>query len=359
MLCLALYACKAQEPIRIGYLAGTSGRVADSGISGRDAVQLAVEQCNQDGGIAGRKIQLIAKDDQQQPEVARQKTHELIGEGVSVIIGPMTSDMAVAVTPIADEAHVVLMSPTATTEALSGKDDYFLRVASTSGTYAQRSADYLIKSDKMHRVAAVYDLGNVSFSTYWVDNFRKSFSEKGGQVIATVGYRADGDRTFTQITHELLAAEPDGVVIVANSMDSALFCQQIRKIDSRIEIFLSDWGATERVLEMGGNAVEGVTLVQAFDRGSQSPRYQAFRKVYLQRFEREPGFPGVNTYDAIQVVLTALRSQKPGQDLKEAILSIDQFEGLQSDFTFNRFGDAQRPQASISIVRNQRFVVLE
>jgi branched-chain amino acid transport system substrate-binding protein len=154
----------------------------------------------------------------------------------------MTSDMAVAVTPIANEARVVLMSPTATTEALSGKDDYFLRVASTSSTYAQRSASYLIKSGKIHRAVAVYDLGNASFSRYWVDNFRKFFTEQGGEVITAIGFRAEGDRTFMQITREVLAADPDGVVIVANSMDSALFCQQIRKIDPQINIFLSDWG---------------------------------------------------------------------------------------------------------------------
>jgi len=359
LLIIMLYACKAEEPVRIGFLAGTSGRVADSGISGRDAAQLAVEQCNQTGGIAGRRVRLIIKDDQQQPDVARQRAGELVSEGVAAIIGPMTSDMAVTVTPIANEGKVVLMSPTATTEALSGKDDYFLRVASTSGNYADRSAGYLIKSGKMRRVAAAYDLGNASFSRYWVDNFRMSFSKRGGEVIATVGFRAEGDRTFLEIARELLAAQPDGVVIVANSMDSALFCQQIRKIDSRIGIFLSDWGGTERLLELGGKAVEGVTVVQAFDRASQAPRYQTFRKAYLDRFKREPGFPGVNTYDAIQVVFTALRSQKPGQDLKEAILSLNRFTGLQSEFGFNRFGDAQRPQASISIVQNQQFVVLE
>ena len=153
-LSVVLGACKAEEPIRIGFLAGTSGRVADSGISGRDAALLAVEQYNQSGGIAGRRVQLIIKDDRQQPDIVRQRVRELIAEGVVAIIGPMTSDMAVAATPIADEAKVVLMSPTATTEALSGKDDYFLRVASTSGTYAQRSASYLAKSSTMRRVAA-------------------------------------------------------------------------------------------------------------------------------------------------------------------------------------------------------------
>ncbi|MBI5593062.1 MAG: ABC transporter substrate-binding protein [Deltaproteobacteria bacterium] len=356
---LVFFGCKAEDPILIGFLAGTSGRVADLGISGRDAAQLAIEQCNQSGGVSGRKVRLIVKDDQHDSEVARQATQELISKGVVAIIGPMTSDMALAVTPIANNGKLLLLSPTATTESLSEKNDYFFRVASTTRNFASRGADFLIKSGRMHRVATAYDLNNRSFSEKWVENFTNEFTELGGRIVATVGIDALGNRNFFDFAKELLAAQPDGVVIVANSMDSALLCQQIRKLDAKVEIALSDWGATERLLDLGGKAVEGVIVIQAFDRSNQSPRYQDFRKSFMERYHQEPGFPGVNTYDAVQVLLTALRAQKKGQSLPETILSINQFEGLQSNFCFSRFGDAQRPQTSISIVRDRQFMVLE
>ena len=101
-----LQGCKPRDPIRIGFVAGTSGRVADLGISGRDAAQLAIEQCNRDGGIGGHPVQLIVKDDQQNPDRARQVVKELIDEGAVAMIGPMTSDMAVAVTPLLNEARL-------------------------------------------------------------------------------------------------------------------------------------------------------------------------------------------------------------------------------------------------------------
>ena len=359
LVALSFTSCTKDAPLLIGFLAGTSGRVADSGISARDAAQLAVEQCNQTGGILGRKVRLVIKDDQQKPEIAQKCAQELIREGVVAVIGPMTSNIAKAIAPIANEAKVVFMSPTATTELLSGRDDYFFRVASTSGLFAARSAHYLTQFDVMLRVAVAYDQDNASFSENWVDNFRRSFSRKGGVVISSVGFRAGDDRTFLDIARSLLTAEPDGIVIVANSFDAALLCQQIRKIDSQMKIFLSDWSATERLLEMGGKAVEGVIVIQAFDRASQAPRYQTFRRAYLSRFQREPGFPGVNTYDAIQVMLKALRTTRIGQDLKDTILSLGRFQGLQCDFRFDRFGDVQKDLASISIVKNGQFVVLE
>lgn len=354
-----LTGCKPSEPIRIGFVAGISGRVADLGVTGRDAAQLAVEACNQKGGVAGRKILLVVKDDQQQPEVAKQVVRELLNGGVSAIVGPMTSDMGKAIAPIVNEAKVLMVSPTVTTEALTGLDDYFFRVTATTRHFASRNASYQIKAGRMHRLAAAYDLGNKSFTENWLANFKAAFHEGGGEILRAVGFEVSDDTTFLRIAQELLALQPDGILIVANSMDSALLCQQIRKLDTKIEITLADWGATERLLEMGGKAVEGVTVVQTFDRHSTAPRYLAFRETYLERFHREPGFAGVYTYDAVNVVLEGIANREHGRSLKESVLAIRQFEGLQSRFSFDEFGDVKRPHASISTVRNGQFVVLE
>jgi len=281
---MVLFSCKPSEPIRIGFVAGTSGRVADLGIAGRDAAQLAIEYRNQTGGISGRKLQLIIKNDEQQPEVAKRVMGELIADGVSAIVGPMTSDMGVAAVPIANEARVLLVSPTVTTEALTGIDDYFFRVTSTTRHFASRNAHYQIKTNRMRRVAAAYDLRNKSFTENWLHNFRTAFTQGGGEIIMARGFDVSSNVTFLQIARDLLAAQPDGVLIIANSMDSALLCQQVRKLDSHIPITLSDWGATERLLEPGGRAVEGITVVQTFDRNSTAPHYQKFRHAYLERF---------------------------------------------------------------------------
>jgi branched-chain amino acid transport system substrate-binding protein len=359
ILCVALSGCKPPEPIRIGLVAGISGRVADLGVTGRDAAQFAVEQRNQTGGVSGRKVQLIIKDDEQQPEVAKRVVRELISEGVSAIIGPMTSDMGMAAVSVVNEARVLMVSPTVTTEALTGIDDYFFRVTSTTRSFASRNANYQIKANRMWRVAAAYDLGNKSFTENWLNNFGIAFAEGGGEIVATLGFEVKNDTAFLQIARELLNSGADGILIVANSMDSALLCQQIRKLDDAIPITLADWGATERLLELGGKAVEGVTVVQTFDRHSTAARYLAFRQAYLERFHREPGFAGVYTYDAVNVVLDALAKQKSGQSLKTTVLEIRQFDGLQSLFSFDDFGDVKRPHASISIVRDGQFTVLE
>jgi branched-chain amino acid transport system substrate-binding protein len=359
MIITALSACKKEAPIHIGFVGGTSGRGADLGISGRDAAQLLVETRNCQGGIKGRRVQLLIRNDEQDPEVARRAVKELIEAGVEAIIGPMTSEMAMAVTPLLDEARVVSIAPTVTTEKLSGRDDHFFRVTTTTRSYARKSAHFNAGPGGMRRVAATYDLGNRAYCENWLENFTAVFTAQGGEILTAIGFDTGEGGGFLELARELLRHGTDGVLIIANSMDSAMICQQIRKLDPQIRITLSDWGATERLLELGGRAVEGVMVIQPFDRHSTAPRYQQFRAAYLKRYGREPGFPGVYAYDATHVLLTALSARGKGRGLKETLLEIRTFEGLQGPIGFDDFGEVKRSSASISIVRNQKFIVLE
>ena len=353
-----LLGCELPEPIRIGFVGGTSGRVADLGIAGRDAVLLAVELRNQSGGVAGRKVKLLIKDDQQSPEVARRAVRDLIEQGVVAIVGPMTSAMAIAVVPIANEAKVLLMSPTATTDDLTGLDDYFFRLNTSARDNASRIARYHVGQNATRRLAATYDLRNKSYTENWLDSFRATYVQGGGEVVKVIGFESGGETTFLQLAQDLLAAPVDGVLIVANSVDTALLCQQIRKLGSRVPIISSEWAATERLVELGGKAVEGVIMAQNFDRNSTAPRYRAFYQAYRDRFHREPGFGGVIAFDAANVVLDALAQRREGRSVKETVLAARRFEGVEEPMLFNEFGEVKR-RLFITVVRDGQFMVVE
>jgi len=160
------------------------------------------------------------------------------------------------------------------------------------------------------------------------------------------------------VAQALLATAADGVLIVANSMDTAMLCQQLRKLDPRIPIVTSEWAATERLLELGGKAVEGVIVAQNFDRNSSEPRYRQFHHSYRERFHREPGFGGVIAFDAANVLLDALAYRQEGRSVKETILAIRRFDGVQEPLVFNEFGEVTRG-LFITVVRGGGFVVVE
>jgi len=353
-----LLGCQPPEPIRIGFVGGTSGRVADLGIAGRDAVLLAVELRNRAGGVAGRQVELLIKDDQQNPDVAQRAVRELIAQGVVAIIGPMTSAMAIAVVPIANDAQVLLMSPTATTDDLTGRDDYFFRANASTLDNASRIARYHVSQHATRRLAVAYDLRNKSYTESWLDGFRAAYVQGGGEMIRALGFESGGETALLRLAQDLLAAPADQVLIVANSMDTALLCQQIRKLDRRAPIITSEWAVTERLIELGGKAVEGVIVAQNFDRNSTEPRYLAFYQAYRDRFHREPGFGGVIAFDAANVVLDALALQQAGRSVKETVLAMRRFEGVQEPIIFDEFGDVKR-SLFITVVRDGQFVVVQ
>ncbi|WP_291846929.1 ABC transporter substrate-binding protein [Accumulibacter sp.] len=354
-----LPACTMQpEPIIIGFIGGSSGRVADLGIAGRDAVQLAVEQRNQAGGVAGRKVKLLIRDDQQNPEVAQRVMRELIEQGAVAIVGPMTSAMAMVTVPIANEARVLLVSPTVSTEQLSGRDDHFFRVASSNHASARRVAQYVLQQSGRQRLVAAHDLSNMAYSESWLAGFGAAYVDGGGEMLPAIGFRSGGEVSLRQLARELLASKPDRLLIVANSVDTALLCQQLRKLGSRLPIVAAEWAATERLLELGGKAVEGLLVGQSFDRRSTAPRYQALREVYLERFHREPGFGGVLAYDAANVLLDALSQRQGTQSVKEAVLKVRRFEGAQAPIVFDDFGDVNQGVV-MTVVRDGRLVVLK
>ena len=351
----ALCACTVREPLRIGFLGGISGRVADLGISGRNGAMLAIDMRNATGGIHGRAIELVVEDDKQNPDIAKQSVARLIERKVEAIIGPMTSIIAMACLPQINDAKMTMVSPTVSTTQLSGIDDYFFRVISPTTAYAKKSADYHYTRLGKKRVAIAYDAENRAYTESWLADYRSTLLKHGGQIISTLPFLSSNDFDFSQLARQLLLKNPDAILMIANSVDTAMLAQQIRQLDSTVFIATSEWAATERLIELGGKTIEGLAIEQLLDRDSQHPAFLAFRSAYMARYAVEPSFGALAGFDAANVVLDALASRKKEQTLKQAILTQRVFTGAQSEIRFDDMGDAQR-ETFMFVVRNGSFV---
>ncbi len=351
-LLLGALACSPPEPVRIGFLGGLSGRVADLGIGGRNGAMLAVEMRNRQGGINGRPIELIAEDDQQDAAVAKQAAGRLLASRPEVVIGPMTSAIAVAILPQFNAAGVPLLSPTVTTNALTGLDDQFFRVVAPTAAHVFKSAEYHFHENGLRRTVLVCDLRNKAYSESWAGDFRAAFERLGGEIIAEMGF--ESGQSLAALASRVLTEQPDGVVIIANSVDTALLVQQLRMRAADLRIATSEWAATERLIELGGRAVEGLVVAQYVDRDSTAPAYLAFLRAYRERFAHEPGFPGLTGFDATNVALDALAARSSGQSLKQALLAQATFAGAQSPISFDAGGDTQR-DTFLSVIRDGKF----
>lgn len=359
VLCvLILGACSPREPLRLGFIGGVTGRVSDLGQAGSNGFQMAVEEINAAGGIRGRRVEMHIRDDAHAPDQARRAAEELAALRVAAIIGPMTSAMVEPVLSIATQAGIPVVSPTVTTTEMTGKDDLFLRIMADTRTYAELSARYNFVRNGVRRVAAVFDTRNRSYTESWLAAFRQYFVAQGGALVAEIPYESGETVHHDALIRQMIAARPDALLFVSGAVDTARFAQQARLIGASQKLFSVEWSATERLLELGGKAVDGMYMAQQFDRSDNTPTYLNFRKAYEARFQESPGFPSIAAYDATRAVLDAIARKNAEKSLKQALLELGPFAGVQQPVVFDRFGDSERP-ALHTTIRDGRFVVLE
>lgn len=354
-LLLLLGGCGDPTPIEIGFIGGLSGRAADLGVAALNGARLAIEEQNAKGGIDGRPIELTAEDDRQDEETAKSAFDGLAARHVEAILGPMTSSVGMALVPLANDRKITLLSPTVTTRELVGIDDYFVRVIADTRSYAEASARFQHDQRGLKSFIILADSTNRAYADSWSRDFTGAFTALGGKVGDTLFFKSGMVGDFGALARQVAQSHSDGVLILGNAADAAQLCQQIRLADPQIAVITAEWAATERFIELGGAAVEGVYTAQFVDRESGKEPYAGFRRLFLDRFQQEPGFAGIAGYDAATVLITALRERHSGESVRDAILRIGDFSGVQGPIHIDRFGDSWRP-TFITVIKGGKFV---
>ena len=349
-----LQGCGPKPPVAIGYLGGLSGKFADLGTASRNGALLAIEQVNDGGGVDGRKLQLVEVDDRQNNEAALKAFQELKDRNVVAVIGPSTSSIAMAVVPVANESRLVLVSPTGTTSRLTGKDDYFFRAVGEASFYGAQAARYHVDKLGVRSAALILDMANADYTESWGEAYAAEFKRAGGVVVALDRFQSTQSPDHAAIARKLVASKPQAVVTVASSVDAALIAQRVKTINPQVRMVGASWASTERLIELGGAAVEGMLFEQYFDRFDTSPKYQAFAKAYRERFNAEPGYAALLAYDSANMVIAALRRTQKQEEMKSALLAIKTFEGVQDPVLIDAFGDVTR-RVHYGLVRNGKF----
>jgi branched-chain amino acid transport system substrate-binding protein len=348
-----LLGCGEGKPLRIGFLGSLTGRTGDLGKAARDGLQLLIEQTNAQGGISGRKLELVVQDDAQNPETAREGLRLLAGQDVTVVVGPVTSAMSVAITPLAAELGMTLVSPTTGTTDLSGKDDAFLRVYPALSSLATQQAGYVRNQMGLSRIAIAIDAANRAFSGTYASHFSQRFTEIGGQTAVPLEFNSSASPPYADIAKDLAGQGGDGVLIVAGAVDTGLLAQALRRNGDARPLIASEWSSTGDLVKAGGSAIDGIHIMQTIHTEHPAPRYQTFRKAYQERFRADPGFAAILAYEAGEIIVDALRRKADRQSIKAKILEKTSYDGLQGRIELDRFGDVQRQGHPATIVNGQ------
>lgn len=339
---LALTGCAGRQPILIGFSAELTGKRAELGVAARDGAQLAVDLVNESGGINGRPLELIVRNDQGDPDVARQVDAELVEQGVVAIVGHITSEQTAAVFDYMNQAQVVLLSPTSSSTEFGKQADYFFRVMPSNRLFGEALAVHIYTDHDAHQLLGIYDLDNQSFTeTFW-HSIQTQFEALGGDAQQAVTFRS-GQQDLKEVMAKVKAADPDSVVFIASAVDTALMAQYGRQIGLEADLFSSTWAQTEELLAKGGQAVEGMELSAVYNPQNPNPAFREFVERFETRYKRPPGLSAVYAYESVLVLAHALE-QTGGRaaGLADTLTTIRGFEGAQGPISLDEYGDVIR-----------------
>jgi len=349
----------AEKTIQVGYAGPLTGGYSDLGVQGRNGAMLAVEEINNSGGVAGKTLALIARNDKNSSVTAKKVDRDLIEKEVVAIIGHMTSNQSIAALPVVEKAEIVMLSPTTSTPKLSNKKDMFFRVQGATDFPALALGRFAFEELGIKTANLLCDTANMAYAEPFKENFIHAFQNSGGTVNGECTFFSEQRKDWDTIMSCLNSGNPDGILTITSARDTAELLQVIDTRSINVEIVSSGWAATGSLLSYGGNAVNGLIIARTEFANHGSDRYNAFTKKYQKRFGRTPSFAAVQAYDAVKVLAKAL--EKTGgkkKGLPQALVDIDNFPGLFRSININEYGDMMT-SVFIMEVRNGTFHLIK
>lgn len=347
--------CTEHEPIRLGFIGELTTRAAGLSTNARDGFLMAIEEINNRGGINGRTVEGVVIDTRSHKDSAVQATRALIARGVSAIVGPMTSQTAVAIVPEINNAQIPLISPTVSTNQLSGRQDYFFRAYYTNAQAAQLLAEKILDQTGIRRLTVLYDLGNRAYTEDWIEYFQDVFEQNDKAQISRIPFEYNSETLFIDLAKKALTTDPQGILILANAIDTAMICQQMAKTGIDLPRYATGWSYSDDLIQFGGKSVEGLKIIQSADLEDPAPEMRSFVTSFQKRFGSVPNFPAVHAYDATTILLKVLHQTTDSQKIQTQLMATADVRGLQSNLAFDRYGDLKHPQLYLAQIKNGHF----
>lgn len=348
---------KKQEPIRVGMATTLTGTASTWGASARNGVMLAVEEINKAGGINGRPIELLIRDDKADKAEALRVDKELIKEGVVAIIGHVYSTLTMSVRPVLSKENILVIALSTVKPEPAELRRNFLQVVLPLEKRAFHVANFSYKHANLRKVAVVYDTSNPKFTTTSFHHFKRQFETLGGEISGAVEFDPRKEFSAPSLAKEIMDSDAEAVFLLTNANHGALICQHLRMSGSEMKIIASVLSmADPNFISNGGKAVEGVLSLSNFNIESSNENFVDFKTRYDRRFGDRVSMMSQNGYEAAQILFSALlKTDDPGK-LKAMALKQRVFN-IFDEIIMEESGDLER-QVFISEIKNGKIKII-
>ncbi|MDR0721007.1 MAG: ABC transporter substrate-binding protein [Treponema sp.] len=295
----------ASDTVTIGAVFPLSGSVAFYGTESRDGALLAIDEINAAGGLNGKKLTLIAEDDEGQADKSLNAFTKLTTQNnVSFVLGSSTSGATKSMTALAQQRKVILISPSATALDVTEAGSFVFRACFIDPFQGVVGADFAFDTLNARRAAVLYDAG-ADYNSGLADAFRQQFKAIGGQVVADEAYQT-GDVDFNAQVTRIRAANPDVIYLPNYYNDVALQAKQLRAQGITCALVGGD-GWDSLIDNAGDEALNGYWS-SGFASDTTDPKGQTFVKAYAAKFNKPASQFAALGYDTMMLVADGIKA---------------------------------------------------
>ena len=326
----------AADPIKIGVSGPYTGGSSPMGISMRDGVKLAASEINAKGGILGRKIELIERDDQADNPRGIQVTQELINkEGVVAAMGFINTGVSLAAQRFYQEAKIPVINNVATGSIVTKQflppqyaDNYVFRTSANDTIQSAMIVKEAIDNRKFTKVAILADSTN--YGQLGREDLEKALAAKGIKPVAVEKFNIKD----VDMTAQLLKSKEAGAQAILTygiGPELAQIANGMEKLGWKVPMMGSWTLSMGNFIDNAGKNGEGARMPQTFIQEPSTPKRKAFIEAYLKAYNPPNGripspVSAAQGYDSMYLLAAAIKQagNTNGVKIREALENLNE-----------------------------------
>ncbi len=332
------------EPIKIGAIFSVTGHSAPLGEPEKMTAEMLVEQINAKGGVMGRPVECIIKDDKSEPTEAALAAKDLIEtQKVVAIIGPSSTPNTMAIVDICQKAEIPLVSCAAGAPITNpvAERKWVFAVPQADILAVAKVVDYL-NAKKIKKVATIY-VSN-AFGESGQKQLEKQLGEAGIDIVISETFGADDTDMTAQVTR-IAGKKPEAVICWGTNPGPATVAKNMKTLGLDVPLLQSHGVANRKFIELAGDAADGVMLPagrlivygEVATEDVQKKVLMEYADSFRSKYTREPDTFGGHAYDSFMLVVQAINTagSTDAAALRDAIENTKDFVGTAGVFNYS------------------------
>ena len=344
----------AADAIKIGVIGPLTGPYAQYGLAVEYGAKIAAEEISAKGDI---QLEILAEDDQGDGELGVNAYNKLLDDGVTIMLSTVTSGSCIAVSDVAYEERVFMLTPSGSADIITqGKDNMF-RVCFKDSAQGLASAQYIVNKGLATKVGVIYNNAQ-DYSMGIYQSFKTKAAELGLEVVAEAAFSDDTNADFSVQISKMKDAGAELVFLPIYYTPASMILQQAKAVDYAPVFFGVD--GMDGILGLEGfdkSLAEGVMLLTPFSADAEDELTKNFVATYTAAHGDIPNQFAADAYDGIYALAAAIEAagitaDTSAEDACEMLISVFptiEITGLTGTMRWDASGEVDKTPTAVVI----------